>query len=86
MILNFKATKLAGISLLLALTTISQVHSQDVHFSQFDRANLSVNPALVASGEQSMRYSIQVKNQWKEGLGLPYATKQASFEQKIMKK
>lgn len=83
MILNFKATKLASISLLLALTTISHVHSQDVHFSQFDRANLSVNPALVGSGEQSMRYTIHVKNQWREGLGLPYATKQASFEQKI---
>lgn len=83
MILNFKATKLASILLLIAFNTISKVHAQDVHFSQFDRANLSINPALIASGEQTTRYSLQVKNQWKIGLGLPYSTKQASFENKI---
>lgn len=83
LILNFKATKLASIFMLIAFNTITIVHAQDVHFSQFDRANLSINPALIANGEQSVRYSLQVKNQWREGLGLPYSTKQASLEQKI---
>ena len=69
--------------MLLALNTITNVHGQDVHFSQFDGASLSVNPALIASGEQSMRYSIQVRDQWREGLGTPYSTKRISLEQKI---
>lgn len=83
MILNFKATKLASIFLLLAFNTFTNVHGQDVHFSQFDGASLSVNPALIASGEQSLRYSIQVRDQWREGLGTPYSTKRISLEQKI---
>ena len=67
----------------MLIVSLVRVHSQDVHFSQFDRANLISNPALTAVGEEDARYSAQLKRQWKSGLGLPYFTKMVSYEHKV---
>ena len=84
MILNSKAIRLAWIFIFLAPLILPKcVHAQDVHFSQFDNANLIINPALTASGVESGRISMQAKQQWTRGLINPFRTIFASYEAKI---
>ncbi|MEO6882970.1 MAG: PorP/SprF family type IX secretion system membrane protein [Bacteroidia bacterium] len=54
---------------------VTNVVAQDIHFSQFNNAPLSMNPALTGDFDGQFRAIINYKQQW-----LPYTTYAASFD------
>ena len=59
-------------------------YAQDVHFSQFDRNPLFLNPALTGQMDGWMRSSLQHRSQWTV-LGASYKTTSFSFDTPLMK-
>ncbi|TND06520.1 MAG: hypothetical protein FD123_3455 [Bacteroidetes bacterium] len=69
--------------LLIALTAVlyvSSVRGQDIHFSQYNFAPLTLNPAYTAA-YKNLQATVQYKDQWKSLNG--YRTAAATFEMKF---
>ncbi|MBL4708940.1 MAG: PorP/SprF family type IX secretion system membrane protein [Flavobacteriales bacterium] len=68
------------ISLLLFSITVG-LHSwaQDIHFSQFYKSSLNLNPALTGSFVGDYRFNANYRNQW-ASISEPYRTFSASVE------
>jgi len=71
---------------LIALTTvsISSLSAQDIHWSQFYSAPLSLNPASTGSLNGSYRVSANFRTQY-TSLPVPYTTFGASFDMPILR-
>lgn len=52
---------------------ILRANAQDIHFSQFDRSYLNLNPALTGQFDGSYRLNANLRNQWKS-ISQPYQT------------
>lgn len=58
----------------LLLCTLSQLNAQDIHFSQFYNAPLSLNPAMTAVHSADVSFAANYRNQWNEAISNPYST------------
>jgi len=58
---------------LFAVMFATAVHSQDIHFSQFQQSPLLLNPALTGHFEGSYRFILNQRTQWKS-VTTPYST------------
>jgi len=67
-------------ALILVIITINCV-AQDVHFSQFNRSSLLLNPALVGFQNSDYKAVIQRRSQW-ESVSVPFNTFCFSVEKK----
>ncbi|MCB0546417.1 MAG: PorP/SprF family type IX secretion system membrane protein [Phaeodactylibacter sp.] len=56
--------------------------AQDVHFSQFHHAPLSLNPALVGAFDEDQRFGATYRNQW-FSVPVPYETFFGAYSQKV---
>jgi type IX secretion system PorP/SprF family membrane protein len=74
-------TKLLLLFPVLMLGTLS-LYSQDIHFSQFYNAPLTLNPALTAIAKGDIRLSGNYRSQWKTA-NSPYKTFNVSAEKKF---
>lgn len=61
------------------------LHAQDIHFSQFQRSYLNLNPALTGSFDADYRLNGNFKNQW-SSISEPYRTFSFSAEAKSLLK
>lgn len=88
MILKFKRLKkkrttgFAIFWLCLGLFYSQNVAAQDLHFSQFHAAPLSVNPALTGKFEGDIRLVSNFRSQW-ASVPVPYTTFAFSYDQKL---
>lgn len=56
--------------------------AQDVHFSQFHHAPLSLNPALAGAFDEDQRFAATYRNQW-FSVPVPYETISGAYDQKL---
>ena len=56
--------------------------AQDVHFSQFHHAPLSLNPALAGAFDEDQRFAATYRNQW-GSVPVPYETIFGAYDQKV---
>lgn len=56
--------------------------AQDVHFSQFYNAPLSLNPALAGAFEEDVRFAAAYRNQW-SSVPVPYESFFGTYDQKV---
>lgn len=73
------------LKLIVALFTylfLFETHAQDIHFTQFYRQPLTINPALGGDYKGELRASFINRRQWGQ-LGIPVETLGASVEQKM---
>jgi type IX secretion system PorP/SprF family membrane protein len=68
--------------LILQSMMVHTVRSQDIHFSQFARAPLNLNPSYAGYFEGDYRFTAIHRNQWKS-VTVPYTTFSGSFDMKI---
>lgn len=68
-----------SVVILLVLSCSLQVHAQDIHFSQFNRSYLNLNPALTGVFDGNYRFNGNFKNQW-SSVSEPYRTISASVD------
>lgn len=61
---------------------LQNLHAQDVHFSQFDRSPLTLNPAL-AGANNTLQGMVNYRTQWKS-LAQPYTTMGASVNGRVI--
>ncbi len=66
---------------IFAISILSAVHSQDIHFSQFEYSPMTLNPAL-AGANSPMGASLNYRNQWNK-VGAAYQTTAASFDSRF---
>lgn len=71
-------------SLIIAITCLSKVYSQDVHFSQIYNSALHLNPALTGSFDGNLRLNLNWKDQWRT-VGKSFQTYAVSFDQNVLK-
>ena len=60
----------------------SNINAQDVHFSQFFNAPLSINPAQTGNIDGNIRAVLNHRNQW-NSISIPFVTSSASFDSKL---
>ncbi|NTW34136.1 MAG: PorP/SprF family type IX secretion system membrane protein [Bacteroidetes bacterium] len=77
MMITIKKIILSG-----SILICSYLNAQDVHFSQFFNAPLSINPALTGNIEGNIRAVVNHKNQW-NSISTPFVTSSASFDSKL---
>ena len=70
---NNQDMSLKRLLFLLSLLIAENLFSQDIHFSQFYNALLTVNPALTGVGAVPVRVGLLYRNQW-NSIGTPYTT------------
>ena len=70
----------------LAVLVLTQVsaHSQDVHFSQFHLAPLTLNPAQAGAINDDHRFTANYRDQW-SSLGSPFVTFAASYDVPLLR-
>ncbi len=68
--------------LILQSVMVHTLQSQDIHFSQFARAPLNLNPSYAGYFEGDYRFTAIHRNQWKS-VTVPYTTFSGSFDMKI---
>src|SRR5438309_1911526 len=66
-------------SLYFVLCTFYFSSAQDIHFSQFNRSSLNLNPANTGFFDGDFRFSGIHRNQWKS-VTVPYKTYSGSFD------
>ncbi|MFO7879548.1 MAG: PorP/SprF family type IX secretion system membrane protein [Bacteroidota bacterium] len=67
------------ILVLLSVLKVSDLSAQDIHFSQFGKSPLHVNPAYTGMFEGNWRFSNNYRNQW-SSVGIPFKTISAGFD------
>lgn len=67
--------------LILFICSVVSVKSQDVHFSQFSKSTLLLNPSLTSFQENDYRVLLQRRSQW-ESVAEPFNTLTISVEKK----
>ncbi|HMQ49050.1 MAG TPA: PorP/SprF family type IX secretion system membrane protein [Saprospiraceae bacterium] len=67
---------------LLYLFLLPEGVAQDLHFSQFQFASVSVNPAIAGAGVADLRFSSLYRKQWGT-VPIPYETFTFAFDQKM---
>lgn len=72
--------KHVSLFLLLYLVGLA-TYSQDIHFSQFNKSYLNLNPALTGSFDGDYRFNGNFRNQW-SSIAEPYRTFSAAFDAK----
>ncbi|MDD5571657.1 MAG: PorP/SprF family type IX secretion system membrane protein [Bacteroidales bacterium] len=75
--------KVKKILLFFLLIVSDFVFCQDIHFSQFYRAPLSLNPALTGNIDGNLRAILNHRNQW-NSIAVPYVTSSCSFDSKLL--
>ena len=75
-------------TLLLILTIIATVgttsQAQDIHFTQFDLAPLTLNPALTGDYEGTFRVGVMYRDQWASVIDNPFRTPTAYIDAPIL--
>src|ERR1044072_2773780 len=74
----------AYITAFLFSACMMQLSAQDIHFSQFYMAPLSLNPAM-AVAEHDLQANLNYKNQW-SSVASPYKTTAFSFDAGLNRK
>lgn len=59
--------------------------AQDIHYSQFDRSPLNLNPALTGLFNGDLRFTANIRDQW-ESVPVPYRSASGSFDTKLLRK
>jgi len=77
--------KKSYITFILTATIAGTVVGQDIHFSQFYRTPLLINPALTGTFTGNHRAFINYRNQWKS-VGTPYKTFAVSYDMPFYRK
>ena len=72
-----------GVFLLMILGSCIALHAQDIHYSQFNRSPIYINPALSGIYKGDIRFVGNYRNQWKT-VPVGYQTFSASIEKKII--
>ena len=68
---------------LFTITTILQLKSQDIHFTQFYASPLTLNPTLAGVNDGTYRIAAIYRNQW-QSVTVPYTTYGFSFDSRIL--
>ncbi len=71
-----------NITLALFLVLSFQLHAQDIHYSQFDRSPLNINPALTGLFKGDLRFIGNYRSQWNR-VPVSYLTFSGGVEQKF---
>lgn len=61
---------------------LSGVHAQDLHYSQFYNAPLTINPALTGIFNGDQRISVSLRDQWR-AVPVPWFTTTVGYDQKV---
>lgn len=72
-----------GILLLMIIGITSCLYGQDIHYSQFNRSPLYINPALTGIFKGDVRFVGNYRSQWNK-VPVKYQTFSASVEQKFI--
>ncbi len=72
-----------GIALALFLALSFQLHAQDIHYSQFGRSPLNINPALTGLFKGDLRFIGNYRSQWNK-IPVNYMTFSGGVEQKFI--
>ena len=72
----------AGLTALVAFTG-AMAYAQDIHFTQFDAAPLTINPAFTGAFNGTVRASGIYRNQW-QSVTVPFVTYAASVDAPII--
>lgn len=76
--------RLAFLTSLVSILTVTSVSGQDIHFSQFYMSPLTLNPALTGVMNCNTRIVGNYRNQWASVLGKgAYNTYSVSYDQKL---
>ncbi len=67
------------LALVLMVLGMQNLQAQDIHFSQFYSAPLTLNPAMTGNSNGLYRAAVTYRNQW-SSIPAPYSTVMASFE------
>lgn len=67
----------------LALALQAPVYAQDIHFTQFEAAPLTVNPSFTGGFNGQYRAAAVYRNQWKS-VTIPFVTYAASFDMPLV--
>ena len=76
--------KIIIIVLTLTIGVVCIAKAQDIHFSQYQYAPITLNPAL-AGANLDVQGVLNYKTQWKSVTGQPYSTINASFDMRVIK-
>ena len=71
------------ITLFLSLALSIQLHAQDIHYSQFGRSPLNINPALTGLFKGDVRFIGNYRSQWNK-IPVNYMTFSGGVEQKFI--
>jgi type IX secretion system PorP/SprF family membrane protein len=63
--------------------SLTNMFSQDIHFTQFYASPLTLNPALAGVNDGTYRATAIYRNQW-QSVTVPYTTYGASFDSRIL--
>ena len=77
-----KLFKIKNVGLAASLLLCELAFSQDPHFTQFNAAPFTVNPAYTGVFDGGSRVMSNYRQQW-SGLGTPYTTMVAAFDGKL---
>ena len=77
---NIKYTLCAGI---VACFSTAVMHSQDMHFSQYNNCTQLINPALTGHFETMLKGTILHRRQWR-GIGTGYTTSGVDAQYKLL--
>lgn len=73
---------LKTILLVIVMIYAENLHSQDIHFSQFYNIPMLVNPATTGSFDGDWQASAGYRNQWKS-IAQPFRTLAVSYERQF---
>jgi len=72
-----------NIALTLFLALSFQLHAQDIHYSQFGRSPLNINPALTGLFKGDIRFIGNYRSQWNK-IPVNYMTFSGGVDQKFI--
>lgn len=76
-----RVIQFSGILVFLLMFASKEVHSQDLHYSQFYNSPLNINPALTGIFNGDMRFAGSLRDQWRS-VPVPYLTFSANYDMK----
>ncbi len=73
---------ISGLTIMLLLTIIFKINSQDLHYSQFYNSPQNINPALTGVFNGDHRFVASMRDQWRF-VPVPWFTMSAAYDRKL---
>jgi len=71
--------------LIISIISMSELFSQDIHFTQFFNSPATLNPALTGFTDAKMRFFLNHRNQW-ASVSVPFQTFSATLDAQFLKR